>query len=195
MVTKVMFLQASVILSMGGGGCLPQCMLGYHTPPPLEQTPQSRHPPEQTPPSEQTHTPPGADTPLGADTPPQEQTPLGADTHPRADTPPPKAGSSIWSMSGRYASYWNAILFKVDFQPTYCMGSTKFPKVMFLQVSVCPRAGMRGCSWGACMVAPRGGLGMHGCSGGWCMAKGACVAKGGMHGKGGHVWQKGGHAW
>ena len=48
---KVMFLQASVILLMGG--CLPQCMLGY-TPP--RQTPQEQTPPwlEQTPPREQT---------------------------------------------------------------------------------------------------------------------------------------------
>ena len=45
---KVMFLQVSVILLTGG--CLPQCMLGYHTP--REQTPtRSRHPPwKQTPP-------------------------------------------------------------------------------------------------------------------------------------------------
>ena len=59
-----------------GGGCLPQCMLGY--------TPQEQ-------------TPPGADTSLGADT-PWEQTPLGADPtweqtpswsrHPREQTPP-----------------------------------------------------------------------------------------------------------
>ena len=34
---KVMFLQASVILLTGGGGSLPQCMLGY--------TPRSRPPP------------------------------------------------------------------------------------------------------------------------------------------------------
>ena len=102
---KVMFLQASVILSTGG--CLPQCMLGYHhtppeqtppreTPPPrnshpLEQTPpradtppgsrhtpRSRHPPEQT--------PPGVDTPL-EQTPPPEQTPPQADTPPE-QTPP-----------------------------------------------------------------------------------------------------------
>ena len=47
--------------SVHGGG-LPQCMLGYHPPPPREQTPT---PWEQTPP------PLGADTPpLGADTPP-----------------------------------------------------------------------------------------------------------------------------
>ena len=54
--TKVMFLYLSVILFHRGGGCLPQCMLGY-TPPreqtsplswpsPREQTPpRSRHPP------------------------------------------------------------------------------------------------------------------------------------------------------
>ena len=60
---KVMLLQASVILSMGG--CLPQCMLGCHTPP------------------KQTH------IPLGAETPPPEQTPPRADTHPLEQTPPP----------------------------------------------------------------------------------------------------------
>ena len=62
-----MFLQASVILSTGGG--LPQCMLGYH-------------PPEQT--------PPGADTPWEQTNP--RQTPPRADpqeqTSPEADTPP-----------------------------------------------------------------------------------------------------------
>ena len=54
-----MFLQASVCPQ---GGCLPQCMLGYHT-----HTPGSRHPSpwEQTPP-EQT-------PPLGADTPPESR--------------------------------------------------------------------------------------------------------------------------
>ena len=48
---KVTFLQASVILSTGGGG-LPQCMMGCHPPPP-----RSRHPIR-------------ADTPSGADPPP-----------------------------------------------------------------------------------------------------------------------------
>ena len=80
-----MFSQACVILFTGG--CLPQCMLGYCTPPgadtphpadaplgadtleeqthpPGADTPGSRHPLEQT-------SPPGADTPH----PPQEQTP------------------------------------------------------------------------------------------------------------------------
>ena len=35
----------------------------------------------------------------------------------------------------------------------YYRPQTKFAKVMFLQVFVCPRGGMRGCSGGACMVA------------------------------------------
>ena len=102
---KVMFLQASVILLTWG--CLPQCMLGYPT--------RSRHPPEQTPweetpPLEQTpreQTPPRADTPQ-ADTP--EQTPT--EQTPRSGHTPQEADSSIRSTSGRYASYWNAFLFK-----------------------------------------------------------------------------------
>ena len=63
---KVMFLQVCVIL-FTGGGCLPQCMLGYHPPPPWEQMPPgSRHPPRADTPREQTHlleqTPPGKQT-------------------------------------------------------------------------------------------------------------------------------------
>ena len=70
---KVIFSQVCVKNSVHrGGGCLPQCMLGYT---PQEQTPPgSRHPP-------------GADTPLGADT-PREQTPPRADTHPQEQTHP-----------------------------------------------------------------------------------------------------------
>ena len=71
-----------------GGRVLPQCMPGYH--PQREQTPPwTRHPP-------------GADTPRsrppGTRHPPREQT-------------LPEADASIWSMNGRYASYWNAFLF------------------------------------------------------------------------------------
>ena len=44
---KVIFSQACVILFTGGD--LPQCMLGYHTPP-GPGTPQTRHPPDHTPP-------------------------------------------------------------------------------------------------------------------------------------------------
>ena len=76
-VAKVIFLHLSVILFTGG--CLPQCMLGYHTPPrsrqtppeqtpPQADTPPSRHPPEQTPP--RSRHPSRADTPLGQTPPP-----------------------------------------------------------------------------------------------------------------------------
>ena len=82
---------------------------------------------------------------------------------------------------------------------------TKFAKVMFLQVSVCPQGGhvwwwgghawwWGGMWWGACMV------------GGACMVVGGCVWWRGMHGGGGmcggggvcvvaegHAWW--GHAW
>ena len=89
---KVIFLHLFVILFRGGVSA--QCMLGYHTPP------------EQTPP--QSSHPPGADTPPRADT-PQDQIPLGANTLPQSRHPPPReADSGIRSMSGRYASYWNA---------------------------------------------------------------------------------------
>ena len=124
-VAKVMFLQASVILSTGGG-CLPQCMLGYHTPG-SRQPPGSRHPPRSRPPlgadpQEQTpplradtprsrhpwehgsrhsleQTPPRADIPLGADIPPGADTPL-EQTPPRADTPPPRADTPPRSRFG-----------------------------------------------------------------------------------------------
>ena len=92
---KLIFLHLSVIHSVHrGGGCLPQCMLGYH------------HPPEQT--------LPWADTPPGADPPGADPLPPGADI-PRTRHPPgsrpPGADSGIRSTSGRYASYWNAFLY------------------------------------------------------------------------------------
>ena len=122
---KVMFLQASVILSTGGGVSA-SVHAGIH--PPRADTPL----PEQAPLSRQS---PRADTPLGADNPleetppgadtPWDQTPPGVDTpqsrhppeqtpqsrHPLGtDPPPPGADSGIRSTSGRYASYWNAFL-------------------------------------------------------------------------------------
>ena len=126
-VAKVIFLHLSVILFTGWGwGCLPQCMLGYHTPLGAD-TPQEQTPPEteQTPP--RADTPLGADTSQGADTPPEADTPaLGADTPPPEQTPPWEPGapwnqvhpllleadSGIQSTSGQYASYWNAFFFK-----------------------------------------------------------------------------------
>ena len=79
--------------SVNGGGGLPQCMLGY---PPGADTPQSRPPLGLDPPPEQT--------------PPWSRHPPQADT-PREQTPPREADSGIRSMSGRYASYWNAFLY------------------------------------------------------------------------------------
>ena len=83
-VAKVMFLQ--VCVCPRGGGCLPQCMLGCHSPPPdqADTLPdQADLPPgaRQTPPQDQ------ADTPRDqADTPPGKQTPAyglrAAGTHP-----------------------------------------------------------------------------------------------------------------
>ena len=125
-VAKVMFSQASVILLTGGGPASVHAGIppprtrpppgrrhhppGADTTPPQEQTPT---PQEQTPPNQTRH-PPGADPP-GAATPtstPPKQTP-----HRNRHTPPPRsrhpreADSSIRSMSGQYASYWNAFLF------------------------------------------------------------------------------------
>ena len=80
-----------------GGGCLPQCMLGYHPP---EQTPPRADPPnpkEQSPLQEQTPPPSAADKILEQRTP--EQTP------PRADSPHPRRDGHCCR---RYATYWNA---------------------------------------------------------------------------------------
>ena len=57
------------------------------------------------PPQDQADTPQDqADTPRDQADTPQDQ----------ADTPPPEADSSIWSTSGRYASYWNAFLLNMS---------------------------------------------------------------------------------
>ena len=120
---KVIFSQACVKNSVHrGGGCLPQCMLGYTPPsrPPKDQTPQRRHPPEQTP--QGRHTPGTRHPPSGADTTPPGTRPPGADTHtpgtrhppppgpdtqtpPRPDPPPPRDQTldcSIRSTSGTH---------------------------------------------------------------------------------------------
>ena len=92
-----MFLQACVILFTGRG--LAQCMLGYHPPPPHQEqaTPPGAEPLEQAPPL-------GADPP-GAD--PPELAP------PRSRPPHCRACWEIRSTHGRYAFYWNGILFCV----------------------------------------------------------------------------------
>ena len=87
---KVMFLQASVILLTGGCVCqVPPP--GPGTPPGTRCTPQ-----DQVPPQDQVHPPGTRYTPRGPGTPPRDQ------VHP----------PEIRPTSGRYASYWNAFLFK-----------------------------------------------------------------------------------
>ena len=92
---------------------------------------------------------------------------------------------SIHEMSSRKVSKTGVI----NYRP-----QTKFAKVMFLQVSVCPQGGRAwllpgGRAWllrgGACVVAPGGGVhgcswggGMRGCSGGDMRG----CSRGGMHG-------------
>ena len=64
-------------------------------------------------------------TPSARENPPgpaRHPPPPRADTTPLAQTdPPPEADFSLWSMSGRYASYWNAFLFVIEFG-NLCLG-------------------------------------------------------------------------
>ena len=144
-VAKVMFLLVSVILSTKGGVCLSAC---WDTTPPEQTPPQSRCPPgadtpqEQTPPGKQTPPPPGADTPPGADP------PLGADTPLEQTNPwsrhlpgsrhlPRKADSSIRSMSGRYASYWNAFLLFLNFVCNTPRFLANIALILILKMQIC----------------------------------------------------------
>ena len=116
---KVIFSQACVILFTGG------CVLSQHalrqTPPwvrhPTQSdTPQTKYIPgtKYTPPgTKYTPTvrhPPQSDKPPKLSTPPGLSTPLGLSTPPGTKYTAP---SEIRSMSGRYASYWNAKLANV----------------------------------------------------------------------------------
>ena len=109
--SKVMFLHLSVILFRGGlppppgrhplgrhhpGLTSPgQALLLVDTPTPIPHHPWAYPPPGQTPPPT-----PWADTPLGR--------------HPTGQTAPCTLHAGIRSTSGRYASYWNAILWIVN---------------------------------------------------------------------------------
>ena len=117
-VAEVIFLHLFVILFTGGGGGVSasvhagiphppeQTCPREHTPPQVD-TPWSRHAPGSRPPLEQTL--PSRHPPM--QTPPEQTPPLGADIPQNRNSPPPEADSGIRSMSGRYASYWNAFLF------------------------------------------------------------------------------------
>ena len=97
---KVLLLHMSLINSVHRGGVSASVHAGMAHPPgsrhpPGADTPGSRHPLE--------HTPPRAD-PMGSRYPLEQTPPLGA------DTPTQEVDSGIWSMSGWYATYWNALL-------------------------------------------------------------------------------------
>ena len=96
-----MFSQACVIL-FTGEGCLPQCMLGCHTPLGSRHPPRSRHPPEQTPPGGR-HTLLEADTPWKQTPPrsrhPPEQTPPPGGRHPPGRRHPPRSRHPPWRQT------------------------------------------------------------------------------------------------
>ena len=102
-VAKVMFLHVCVILFTGG--------VSGQTPPDLAG---------RTPPGPGRENPPGP----GRENPPKDlagRTPPGTrQTPPRTrQTPPGEEDCSIRSMSSRYASYWNAFLFYLEFHETW----------------------------------------------------------------------------
>ena len=109
-VAKVLFLVVSVILLTGGFAPLHGGI--YHLPPPR---------PNQKPPGTK------ADPQRPKQTPNDQSWPPGTKADPpmtKADTPllppGPKADPGIRSMSGRYASYWNAFLFIIESNKLYC---------------------------------------------------------------------------
>ena len=105
-VAKVIFLHLFVILFTGGSASV---YAGIPTPPgaapPGADTPRSRHLPGPD-------TPPPSSHPLEQTPPRPDATPPGPDTLPGAD-PPRSRHPGVWSMSGRYASYWNAFLYSL----------------------------------------------------------------------------------
>ena len=127
-VAKVMFLHVCVILFTGGGGSLgrpPRTWQGE--PPPPDQPPgtwQGESPPRPTPlgpgrenPPPRTRQTPSRDL-AGRNPPRPGRHPPGTwqgehPPPPRPGRPPPRREEdcSIRSMSGRYASYWNAFLY------------------------------------------------------------------------------------
>ena len=96
-VAKVIFLHLSFCSRGGGGFSLAGAGgLPGRTPPCQGEPPRTRGP----------H-PPGLETPT-----PWDQRPTPRDWRPpQTRHTPPEADASIRSMSGRYASYWNAFLF------------------------------------------------------------------------------------
>ena len=120
-VAKVMFLLVSVILSTGGSPC--KMTPGRRHPParrpPWKEAPPGKEAPpcKETPPQKENppaRRPPGRSHPPRARKPPQKESPPGKETPWEGDPPIRRPPPGIRSMSGRYASYWNAILFTIN---------------------------------------------------------------------------------
>ena len=79
------------------GGCLPQCMLGYHTPWEQTHTPPGADTPIPQADTPQSRHPPGADPPRSRHPPPEQTPPNGAGTPPMEQAPPNGAGTPQWS--------------------------------------------------------------------------------------------------
>ena len=139
-----MFLQLCVILFTGGGVCQgdpprrrPPCQgdpprgTPQKEAPPNKETPQKEAPPPKRPPRRapqevgpqegdpQKEVPPKKETPPRRRHPSRRSPCQGGDppkkeAPPRRHPPPKEADSGIRSMSGRYASYWNAFLFVIS---------------------------------------------------------------------------------
>ena len=130
-VAKVIFLHLSVIHSVHGGGGGGSASVHAGIPPPPGADPPGADPPGADPPGADTPQeqrppqtrPPGAEIPPDQTPPPQSRPPRS-----RHHPPPREANSSIWSTSGRYASYWNAFLFYEAF-------------LNFFDISLAPPAG------------------------------------------------------
>ena len=109
---KVIFSQASVILSTGGAGCVSQNGLGQTPPPQADRGYVSQHTLGQTSPKR---------PPFGGQL-RSERTPLGrhpwADTSqadtPQADTPRADTPQATPPLTAAAASYWNAFLFWIS---------------------------------------------------------------------------------
>ena len=83
--------------------------------------------------------------------------------------------------------------YAIEYMQYFYRPQTKFAKVMFSQVSVCPPWGGGGCGRGACMAVV-GGHAWH--RGVWqwgmaCVTRGACMDGRGCVWWGGHVWKGG----
>ena len=124
-VAKVIFLKVSVCpqgrrVSASVHAWMPYPP-GWRNHPPRWRTPQMEDPPDGDPPP-RWRNPPNGETPPDGGPPGWRPSPR-MEKPPQWRNPPPReADSSIRSTSGRYASYWNAYLYKYTFTgPLHCI--------------------------------------------------------------------------